>query len=188
MIKNSYKIIFIKEGKFDLKQINLSSFQLISLNTRPGKQIIWIVMSIIIVIILQFLDYRFYLNFALPTYILSVIFLLVVLFFGVSVAGSKSWVELFGLRIQPSEFAKFSTALLFTQLLSIRKFNLLHFKNVFIIFFVVISPFLLILLQGDFGTALIFSSFIIVLYRDGGISTRLLVILIGLKCPKVYLL
>ena len=109
-----------------------NSFQLISLNTRPGKQIIWIVVSIIIVIILQFLDYRFYLNFALPIYILSIIFLLTVLFFGVSVAGSKSWVELFGLRIQPSEFAKFSTALLFTQLLSIRKFNLLHFKNVFI--------------------------------------------------------
>ena len=160
-------------------ELNENSFQSISLSSRSGKQIIWLGVTFIIVVLLQFLDYRFYLNLAFPLYILSIIFLIIVLVYGITVSGSKSWISIFDFRFQPSEFAKFSTALFLCQFLLTKKYNKFKLTYKFLSFLIIIFPFILVLIQGDFGTAFIFFSFLIVLYRYNIISIKFILVLVS---------
>ena len=160
-------------------ETNENFFQAISFSSQSGKQIIWFAITFFIVFLLQFLDYRLYLNLAFRLYTLSIILLVVVLLYGVTVSGSKSWISIFDFRFQPSEFAKFSTALFLSSFLVNRNHYNILFNNKFFSYFIIFLPFLLILIQGDFGTALIFFSFIVVLYRYKHISTKVIVLLLS---------
>ncbi len=137
-----------------------------SLNS--GKQILWIVSTVIIFFVIMFIDFKFYESIAYVIYGLLIFMLVIVLVFGTKVSGARSWFEIGSfIKIQPSEFAKFATALAVARYISMPGFRFSRFPNVLTVSALVLAPMLLIILQPDTGTALIFASFIIVFYREG---------------------
>ena len=136
-------------------------------STNSGKQFLWILSSIIIIIVILTVDFRFYDSFAYVIYGLVVFLLVFVLFFGREVAGSTSWFAIGGFRIQPSEFAKFATALAIAKYMSKVGYKMTKFNDLFVTACILGIPPILIILQGDTGTALVFGAFVIVLYREG---------------------
>jgi len=144
--------------------ISLSIFDF-SLNS--GKQIVWIASSIIIIIIIISLDYKFYERFSYYIYIIFILLLIFVIPFGVEIAGSSSWFAIGTFRIQPSEFTKFATALVIAKFAGTSTFRVDKVKNQIYLGALVAIPMSLIVIQGDAGTALVFTSLILVLYREG---------------------
>ncbi len=132
-----------------------------------GKQLIWIGTSVFIAIIILIIDGKFFEAFAIPIYGVVILLLIAVLLLGREVAGSKSWFEVGSFRIQPAEFAKFATALAVAKFLSTVNINMQDLRTKLIAGVIILIPFSLILLQNDTGSALVFASFIFVLYREG---------------------
>jgi len=132
-----------------------------------GKQLIWIGISFVAFAVFQVIDWKFWQTFAYPVYGLTLVLLVAVLLFGVNIKGATSWFRFGGFTIQPSEFAKFGAALGMAAYLSTYKVDLRSWTQkgtALAIFFV---PAFLILLQPDAGSALVFMSFFLVLYREG---------------------
>jgi rod shape determining protein RodA len=134
---------------------------------RYGSQLLWIVAAIGIAMVVMLIDSRFYFVFANYIYILLIFILVFVLLFGVEINASKSWFQIGNFRIQPAEFAKFATALALAKLMSTYNFKLLNFYSLIRVGIIVLVPAGLILLQNDTGSALVYSSFIFILYREG---------------------
>lgn len=134
---------------------------------RYGMQLIWIIMAIGIATVIMLIDSRFYVVFANYFYIFIIIVLVFVVFFGVEVNASKSWIQLGGVRIQPAEFAKFATALALAKYMSSYGFKLKSAGSYIKTALLVFLPVTLILMQNDAGTALVYSSFVFVFYREG---------------------
>lgn len=136
-----------------------------SLNS--GRQLVFILTSLILIIAIMTVDFKFFDTFGFFIFG-GVVFLLVfVLLFGREVAGSRSWFELGPFRLQPSEFAKFATALAVAKMLSSTGFKIEKIKNLALLFVLIATPAVLIILQGDTGTALVYSVFILVFFREG---------------------
>ncbi len=134
---------------------------------RYGKQLIWIGAAFFIAIIILTIESKFYSAFAYPTLILMVVLLLAVLVFGVKVNGARSWFQLGTIRFQPAEFAKFATNLAIARYLSQHNFKIHKIKSLFITGLILFTPAVLILMQNDTGSALVYSIFVLVLYREG---------------------
>ncbi len=168
---NIYAAVYVEEHSsiFDLTQ-------------RYGKQMIWIGAALVIAITLLAIDARFYQVFANYFYAILLLVLVFVVFFGVEVNASKSWIQLGGFRIQPAEFAKFATALALAKYMSNYGFKLNSFKAYAKAVLIVFAPVALILLQNDAGSAIVFTSLVFVFYREGMPHwvMVLLVFLIGL--------
>ena len=140
-----------------------------------GKQMIWIVSSVIIAMMILIIDGKWYSTFAYVIYGLFMLLLLTVLFLGKATHGSSSWFQLGGLRLQPSEFAKFAANLALAKYLSTINIRMQDFKTKLVTFALIGLPVLLILLQNDTGSAVIFIAFTFVLYREG-LSGNVLII------------
>lgn len=134
---------------------------------RYGMQLVWIGAAVVLALLVMAMDSRFYFVFANFIYAAMIMLLVTALLFGTEVNGSRSWIQMGPIRIQPAEFAKFATALALAKLMSKYGFKIHQFKSIATIAFLVITPALLILLQNDTGSALVYSSFILVLYREG---------------------
>ena len=137
-----------------------------NLSQNSGKQFLWILTSMVLITVIFLLDAKVFETFSWVAYIVVIVLLVFVLIFGREVAGSRSWFEIGSFRLQPSEFAKFATILALAKYLSnmpsLKKpSNLLKAAAIFLI------PPALIVLQGDAGTAMVFGSLILVLYREG---------------------
>lgn len=139
----------------------------VSLKNESFKQLIWILICLIIFFIIQIIEYRFIFDLAVPLYFLSVILLVLVLLFGQEVKSSVSWFNFFGLKFQPSEFAKFSTALILAKVFDSSNLKVDSVKSLIKVSTLILIPFILILFQGDTGTALVYFSFFLVLLREG---------------------
>lgn len=132
-----------------------------------GRQFVFILSSLLIIIAIMTVDFKFFDTFGYFIYG-GVIFLLIfVLLFGREVAGSKSWFEIGAFRLQPSEFAKFATALAVAKVIGNTSFRMDKLKNLVILFLIIGTPAILIILQGDTGTALVYSVFLLVFFREG---------------------
>lgn len=140
---------------------------LFSLAYNPGKQLIWIGSSILIIIGVMSLDFKFYDYSAYIIYGVVLVLLIAVLVTGTVVAGSKSWFEIGSFRLQPAEFAKFATALALAKYLGDIHVKFEQAKTQLIALAIFGAPMILILLQGDAGSAMVFGSFLIVLFREG---------------------
>ena len=138
-----------------------------SLKNESFKQLIWILICLIIFFIIQIIEYRFIFDLAVPLYFLSIILLVLVLLFGQEVKSSVSWFNFFGLKFQPSEFAKFSTALILAKVFDSSNLKVDSLKSLIKVSSLILIPFILILFQGDTGTALVYFSFFLVLLREG---------------------
>ncbi len=132
-----------------------------------GKQLIWIVTSLFLGLLILLTDSRFFSTFAYLIYGLLIILLVLVLLTGTEISGSKSWFQIGSFGIQPAEFAKFATNLAIARFFSQQHLNLSLPNNRLLPLLIIGTPALLILLQNDTGSALVYSSFILVLYRMG---------------------
>jgi rod shape determining protein RodA len=141
---------------------------ILDVSQRYGKQLIWIGAALLLAFIILIIDSSFYVIFSWPIYAFVVFSLVLVLFAGVEINGQKSWFIIWGdFRLQPSEFAKFGTALALAKLISSYNFKLITVNSLLMISAVIGIPLLLILMQPDTGSAIVFVVFLLVLYREG---------------------
>ena len=138
-----------------------------SLDTRSGMQIIWIGTSIILGFVILMLDDRFYDMFALVIFGVMLVLLFATIFNPHSIKGSRSWLVLGPLRLQPAEFAKFATALALAKVMSIYGYNILKIKHFAAALGIIVVPMLFIILQRETGSALVYLSFFLMFYREG---------------------
>ncbi len=143
------------------------SVSMFDITERFGKQAMWIGMAILLAIVIMIIDAKFFSAFAFWIYLLVMLVLIGVLLFGKTVAGSKSWFQIGSFAIQPAEFAKFATALALAKYLSKLNINISDLKTKLRAIAIIMTPSVLILLQNDTGSALVYFSFILVLYREG---------------------
>ena len=145
-----------------------ASYSIFSLDINSGRQLIWVFTSIFLVLAILLIDFRFYEKIAYVFYFAVMIALLLVLVIAREVDGASSWLEIGPAKIQPSEFAKYATGLALARFLSsIAGKDLSKNRTIAISAAIIGIPTLLILLQGDAGSALVFVAMIIVLYRAG---------------------
>ena len=142
-----------------------------------GKQLIWIGASLLIGFVILLIDAKFFNAFALWFYFFFLASLFVVLVYGKATKGATSWIDLgAGIKFQPSEFAKMGTALALASYLGRLDVDLQKRKNQIIAALLVLAPMALVLLQNDTGSAIVFVSFIFVLYREGFPGTGLVMV------------
>lgn len=137
------------------------------LSLNSGRQLLFIAASFLIILIIILLDMRFYETFAYLFYGIIIFVLLLVPFLGKEVGGNKSWFGIGSFGLQPSEFAKFITALAVAKYIGTVGFRMDNQRNQATLFAMMLVPMGLIILQKDFGTAIVFASFLLVFYREG---------------------
>jgi len=143
-------------------------FEILDFSTKYGKQIIWIGLSAFLIILMLFIDAKTYEKFSSIIYGISLLSLIGLFIFGKKINGATSWYDIAGVStLQPSEFAKFATVLALARLLSDKQYDLKLLKNQLKAFIIIFLPAVLITLQPDPGSALIYTSFFFVLYREG---------------------
>jgi len=140
---------------------------LLNMSQRYGKQFIWILASILLAIVVVSVDNRFYSLFAWIIYGFVMLLLLAVVIVGTEVNGAKSWFEIGGFSLQPSEFAKFSTALALASYLSGGRHDLTRPEALIKSAAIIILPAILIAFQPDMGSSLVFFALFLVLFREG---------------------
>lgn len=136
-------------------------------STRAGKQFVWIICSFGLGFVLLMLDDMFYDTFAYIIYAGMLVLLLVTIFIAPDTKGSRSWLILGPVSLQPAEFAKFATALALAKFMGAYGFVLQNWRNVLTIAFLIACPMLLIVGQRETGSALVYLSFFLMLYREG---------------------
>lgn len=132
-----------------------------------GKQFLWIALSLGIGFSLLMIDRRLYEAYAYPIYGFMMVVLLVTIVIAPNVKGSHSWIVLGPVSIQPAEFAKFATALALAKLFSTYNFALNSPKSYALALGVIFLPVILIIMQNETGSSLVYLSLILVLYREG---------------------
>lgn len=141
---------------------------LFDLSGRAGMQLVWIGTSLVIGFILLKLDSNLYDVFAYLIYGACIALLIVTVIVAPDIKGSRSWIVITdSIRIQPAEFAKFATALALARVMSAYNFKLMTIKNLFLVGAIIFLPILLILLQQETGSALVYFALILMLYREG---------------------
>ncbi|MFA7116306.1 MAG: rod shape-determining protein RodA [Bacteroidales bacterium] len=139
-----------------------------ALSIRSGSQLMWICIGIILfIIIITMIPSKLFISFSWWLYFFSLILLAAVLFFGKEINGSKSWFMIGPLSFQPSEISKISTSLLLASVMGKFNFKLSNRRDFFKAFLIIGVPILLIALEPDFGTVLVYCGLILVFYREG---------------------
>ena len=147
--------------------ITENQFDLINFSTEYGKQLIWIGLSFPLILLILLFEAKFYEKFASIIYLACLVILLGLFLFGKTINGATSWYDFGGFSIQPSEFTKAATALAIAKLVSDKLFNLKKLNTQFQALLILLFPAILITLQPDPGSAIVYTSFIFVLYREG---------------------
>lgn len=140
---------------------------ILDLDTNYGKQLIFIISALIIGFAILLLDSKVFTTFSPIFYAITIILLILVLLIGRNVGGNQAWIPIGSFRLQPSEFAKFATCLLLARYLSSATIKVQEIRTQLVAAFIILLPTALILLQPDAGSALTFSSLILLLYREG---------------------
>ncbi len=138
-----------------------------SFSQNYGKQFIWMLSSVAIAWLMLVMDSRFFETFSFPIYAAMMLLLAGVLVFGSEIKGAQSWYTFGGFSLQPSEFGKFASALAVARLLTMNENRTREFLSTVKALAIIALPAILILLQPDTGSTLVFGSFIFVLYREG---------------------
>ena len=141
--------------------------EIFSLSTRSGMQIIWIGTSIVLGFVILMMDDRFFDTFAYVIYGALLLLLFLTIFNPHEIKGSRSWLVLGPLRLQPAEFAKFATALAEAKLMSTYGFDIHRWKDFCSAALVVLLPMICIVGQRETGSALVYLSFALMFYREG---------------------
>lgn len=146
---------------------DLENPQLFSFATRPGKQMVWILCSMGLCAIVLFITQNFYNSYSYLIYVAFLLLLLVTIFVASDTKGSRSWLHLGPISLQPAEFAKFATALALARYVDRYDFNPHDLVDLLKACAIFAAPMLLIVLQNETGSALVYVAFLLVLYREG---------------------
>lgn len=146
---------------------NFDQASMFDLAKFSGKQFLWIGLSTVLGLSLLLIDRRVYEAYAYPIYAGMMLLLLVTIAIAPNIKGSHSWIVLGPVSLQPAEFAKFATALALAKLFSTYNFALNTAKNYAIAAGVILLPIMLIILQNETGSSLVYFSLVLVLYREG---------------------
>ena len=163
-------------------------------STRAGKQFMWIICSFGLGVVLLMLDDSFYDMFAYLIYIGLMLLLIVTIFIAPDTKGSRSWLILGPVSLQPAEFAKFATALVLAKYMNTYGFTIKSWRSALSLAFFILFPMLLIILQRETGSALVYLAFFLMLYREGmpgvvlfaGICA-VVYFVVGIRFGEVYL-
>jgi rod shape determining protein RodA len=168
---------------------------LFDMSQEYGKQLLWIISSVALVVLVLFLDGRLYERLAIPIYLSALVLLAGVLVFGTTISGARSWYTFGGFSLQPSEFMKFATALALAKILTREERDLIKAKDKFLAVVIIAAPILFILPQPDMGSALVYSALIFPLYREGmpswiifGLLGMAALFLLSLLLPQIWLI
>jgi rod shape determining protein RodA len=132
-----------------------------------GRQMVWIGVSLFCAVAILLIDDKYYHIFAYPAYWASILLLLAVLVVGREVNGARAWIFIGGQGIQPGEFAKFTTALALARLMSRYNYNPRRLRDMIMSFGVVMLPAMIIIVQQDMGSAMVYAAFLVVFFREG---------------------
>ena len=146
---------------------NYGDADLFSLSARSGMQIVWIGTSLVLAAVLLLLDDRLYDTFAYVIFGVFLLLLFATIFNTHSIKGSRSWLVLGPLRLQPAEFAKFATALALAKFMGTYGYDINKSKDFLKTLAFILLPMLFIVLQRETGSALVYLSFFLMFYREG---------------------
>ena len=147
--------------------LNQQHLYIFDTSQRYGMQMIWILTSFALAFMILLTDSKVFTTFAYPLYFIGTLVLIFVIFGGTEVGGSKSWLSLGIFRIQPAEFTKITTALALAKYLSVLNLNVKETHNKILPVLLIVLPAIIIRLQKETGSALVYGSFLLVLYREG---------------------
>lgn len=162
-------LILVALGWFNIYAAvyNEEHTRILDLSQRYGKQFVWIIATLVLAVFIMIIDARFYFFFSWFIYGGTMLLLILVLILGKEINGARSWFEFGQVSFQPSEFAKFGTALVVADFLSKRRQDLTKFNVIIPAVAIILFPALLIAFQPDLGSTVVFFSFFLVLFREG---------------------
>ena len=169
-------LVFIGWISIYAAEINDQHESIFDFSQRYGKQFVFILTAIVLGIIILSIDVKIFPTFAYIIYGIGIITLIAVLLFGTTINASKSWFQIAGVAIQPAEFVKYATALALARIIYDNKSRARDIKSLFKPAAIVALPLMMIFLQNDTGTALVFAAFVAVFYREGFIPGWLLIL------------
>jgi len=140
---------------------------ILDMGQRYGKQLIWIIAGIILAIMVLTIDSKFFAAFATHIYIFTILLLVAVLIFGKEVNGARAWFEFGNVALQPAELGKFATNLAIAKCISQFDFKIQKLRSYLTLGAIIALPAILIIMQNDTGSALVFAVFILVFFREG---------------------
>ncbi|MEE2700183.1 MAG: rod shape-determining protein RodA [Bacteroidota bacterium] len=177
-------IVFFGWINIYASQYNDDQSIIFDFSQRHGKQLLFIGISFLVAFIILILDWKFFEALSYLLYVCMILLLLGLFIWGSTTGGATSWFILGNYKFQPSEFTKFATILALAKYLNTHGIKLQSFQTKFNCFLIIGIPFLLIILQNDLGTALVFLSLILVLFREG-LSGN--VLFFGLICGVLFI-
>jgi len=193
----SLYFVFVIMGWFNIYSAvyNENHKSIFDLTQNYGKQMIWIITSLVLAMFILVIDGKFYEAFSYVVYGVIIIFLVAAIFLSRDIKGSHGWIDIGSFKLQPAEFAKFATNMALAKFLSTIDVKIKDFKAKIISAIIILLPAVIILLQNDTGSSLVFAAFIFVLYREG-LSQNVLIIgfiaallfVLSLMVSKVILL
>lgn len=140
---------------------------ILNFSVNHGKQIIWICTAFLLGTVVLTIDSKFYSNIAYVFYALMIILLIATIFLATDTKGSHSWLNFGAFKIQPAEFAKYATCLCLSSYLSKSQINLRQNKDLMMAIGIILLPAIIIIAQSETGSALVFFSFFLLLFREG---------------------
>lgn len=132
-----------------------------------GRQFRWMIASTVIAFIILIVESRFYTTFSYVFYVLLLLMVIAVMFIGVEVKGQRNWIRFGSFQMQPSELTKFAVSLAVAKFLSGLNVDIRKWKDKWRVFAIIGLPMLLVLIQGDAGSAIVFVALVLVLFREG---------------------
>jgi len=166
MILIYFVLVFI--GWLNIYSASYSEDSTLSMMSQPhGRQQVFIGLSIFLIILILSIEAKFYERFSSVIYLVSLLSLVGLFVFGKNISGATSWYSFGGFSIQPSEFAKFATALALAKFMSDTQTNIKLLNHLIKIFAIIFLPALIIIPQPDPGSAMVYAAFFFVLYREG---------------------
>jgi rod shape determining protein RodA len=155
------------------------------LTINSGKQLLWIGIALLMIVFIMVMDFKFFSAFAYVIYGSMILLLIATIFIGDDIKGSHSWIKIGSFSLQPAEFAKFSTALALAKYLGHINVKFEKLTTKMVAGAILGLPIIIILLQKETGSALVFLAFVIVLYREG---LSPVILIIGLLAITVFVL
>jgi rod shape determining protein RodA len=159
-------------------------FNLFDVNNQAGKQLIFILLCFSMLFVILMTDWMFWRNFGIYIYLLTLLLLPGTLLFGREINGAHAWYQIGSFSLQPAELAKFGTCLAMATMLSVTGINLNQWKTRILAFAIFLTPACIVLIQSDTGSALVFFSFLLVLFREG-LSPNLYVTGLGIAALTI---
>lgn len=162
-------VILVIAGWFSIcgASYEYDSVSFFDVSGRPGSQLMWMGLSVFLIFVILMLESDFFDVFANLIYIAVILLLIATIFLAPDIKGSRSWLVLGPVRLQPAEFAKFATALVVAKLMNSYGFKLTVPKNFMLTLLLIFLPMACILLQKETGSALVYLAFFLMLYREG---------------------